>query len=99
MNVEQTGDLKRVVLNVSATERTWLSITSDGRTVFSGVLEPSQTKTLEGKEMTRIRVGNAGGVEVQWNGKPIGPLGPRGQVRVASFTKDNYEILQPKKEY
>ena len=31
-------------------------------------------------------VGNAGGVEISLNGKPIGPIGPRGQVRVVEFT-------------
>jgi cytoskeleton protein RodZ len=87
--------VNRVVLNLSATEKTWLSISSDGKQIFSGVLEPSQTKTLTGLEAAKIRVGNAGGLEVMWNGKPIGPIGPRGQVRVVLLTPDNYQILTP----
>ena len=87
--------VNRVVLNLSATEKTWLSITSDGKKVFSGILEPSQTKTLTGLEAAQMRVGNAGGIEVRWNGKPIGPIGPRGQVRVVLFTPDNFQILPP----
>jgi hypothetical protein len=87
--------MAQVTLSVSATEPTWLSVVSDGKQVFSGVLQPSESKTLEGREAARIKVGNAGGLEVRWNGKPIGPLGPRGQVRVVNFTKDNYEILHP----
>jgi hypothetical protein len=42
-----------------------------------------------------MRVGNAGGLEVRWNGKPIGPIGPRGQVRVVLFTPENFQILEP----
>lgn len=84
-----------VVLNLSATERTWLSITSNGKQIFSGVMEPSQTKTLTGLEGAKILVGNAAGLEVMWNGKPIGPIGPRGQVRVVLFTPENYQILTP----
>lgn len=80
-------------LNLSATETTWLSITSGGKQIFSGVLEPSQTKILTGLEMAQMKVGNAGGIEVQWNGKPVGPIGPRGEVRVVVFTPDNVEIL------
>lgn len=87
--------VNHVVLNLSATEKTWILITSDGKRIFSGILEPSQTKTLTGQEEAKIRVGNAGGLEVLWNGKPIGPIGPRGQVRELLFTPENYKILPP----
>jgi len=87
--------VNHVVLSVSATEKTWLSITSEGKQVFSGILEPSQTKTVTGLEAAKLRVGNAGGLEVRWNGKPIGPIGPRGQVRVVVLTPENFQILQP----
>ncbi len=85
--------INQVVLNLSATEKTWLSITSDGKRLFSGFLEPSQTKTLTGVEAARMTVGNAGGLEVRLNGKPIGPIGKSGQVRVVVFTPDNFEVL------
>lgn len=89
--------VNRVVLNLSATEKTWLSITLDGKRIFSGILEPSQTKTLTGSDVATMKVGNAGGIEVLWNGKSIGPIGPRGQVREVLFTPDNFEIKQPTK--
>ena len=98
VNVTSTTDsdgTNHVVLSLSATEETWLSITSDGKQIFSGILRPSQTKTLTGLEVARMKVGNAGGLEVRWNGKPIGPIGPRGQVRVILFTPDNFQILEP----
>lgn len=80
-------------INVSATEKTWLSVVSDGKRLFSGVLEPSESKTLQGKQSARLLIGNAGGIEVQWNGRSIGPLGSRGQVCTVVFTRDNYHIL------
>jgi cytoskeleton protein RodZ len=91
----QTVDgINQVVLNLSATEKTWLSVTSDGKHLFSGFLEPSQTKTLStGVEAARMTVGNAGGLEVRLNGKPIGPIGKSGQVRVVVFTPDNFQVL------
>jgi Domain of unknown function (DUF4115) len=89
--------VNRVVLNLSATEKTWLSITADGKRIFSGVLEPSQTKTLFGSDIATMKVGNAAGIEVLWNGKSIGPIGPRGQVREVMFTPNNFEIKQPVK--
>jgi cytoskeleton protein RodZ len=90
-----TDGLGRVVLSLSATEKTWLSITSNGKKIFSGILEPSQSKTLTGAENATMKVGNAGGIEVLWNGKPIGPIGPRGQVRTIRFTPENFQILSP----
>ena len=85
--------INQVVLNLSAKEKTWLSITSDGKRLFAGFLEPSQTKTLTGVEAARMTVGNAGGLDVRLNGKPIGPIGKSGQVRVVVFTPDNFEVL------
>jgi len=85
--------INQVVLNVEATEKTWLSITSEGKRVFAGFLEPSQTKTLTGLDAARMTVGNAGGIAVRLNGKPIGPIGKSGQVRVVLFTPGNFEVL------
>jgi cytoskeleton protein RodZ len=98
INVTTSTDpdgVNRVVLTLSATEATWLSISADGKRIFSGVLQPSQTKTLSGADVAQMKVGNAGGIDVMWNGKSIGPIGPRGQVRDVLFTKDNFEIIQP----
>jgi hypothetical protein len=89
-------DMSHVVLNLSATEATWISITSDGKQIFSGMLQPSQTKTVSGLDAAKMKVGNAAGLEVRLNGKAIGPLGARGQVREILFTPgNNYQILEP----
>jgi|SRR5579871_1888782 len=88
----------KLLLDLLAREETWLSVSSDGKQVFSGVLGPNQTKTVAGKEFAKIRVGNAGGLEVKLNGKLIGPLGGRGQVLVVVFTPDNFQIVPPARE-
>ena len=88
--------INKVVVNVSATEKTWLSIVSDGRQIFSGVLEPNQNKTLKSSEVAKLKVGNAGGVEVRLNGKTLPPIGTRGQVREVVLTPDSYQVLPPK---
>ena len=80
-------------VELSAVERTWLSITSDGKETFSGVLETAETKVLEGHQTARIRTGDAGAISFVFNGRAIGTLRPGGQVRTVVFTKDNYQIL------
>jgi cytoskeleton protein RodZ len=82
-------------VEVAAVEATWLSITADNKEIYSGVLEAAKTKALKGHKSALIRTGNAGGVNVLFNGKTIGSLGPRGQARTVVFTRDNYEIIEP----
>ncbi len=86
---------KTILLQVAAVEKTWLSLETDGRNVYSGLLEPTGTKMLEGKDSAKIRTGNAGGLAVTFNGKNLGVLGKRGEVQTVLFTPDRYEILQP----
>lgn len=85
--------VRRIELNLSAKETTWLSITSEGKQIFAGTLYPDQTKTLSGLEVARLKVGNAGGLNIQWNGQEIGPLGESGQVKVVVFTPEGFSIL------
>jgi cytoskeletal protein RodZ len=97
----QTGEASGVVLKLSATERTWLSISSNGKEIFAGVLQPSESKTLTVLDRATMKVGNAGGIDVLWNGKIISPLGTRGQVLTIKITPQDFEIVpppQPKQE-
>jgi cytoskeleton protein RodZ len=82
-------------IQLSALETTWLSVMTDGKEVYEGLLKADESKTLNGRETARIRTGNAGGVEVFFNGRTIGPLGREGQVRTVVFTKNGYEVLEP----
>jgi cytoskeleton protein RodZ len=94
---EAASDFK-VLLDLMAREETWLSVSSDGKPVFSGTLFPNQTKTVEGKQFAQMRVGNAAGLEIRLNGKLLGPLGARGQVLTLLFTPDNVQIVAVQKE-
>lgn len=85
-----------IELSLQAIEATWLSVALDGKPVFSGLLQPNEVKTVDGQEMARLRLGNAGGVQVRWNGREVGPFGARGQVRTVVFTRDKYEVVPPK---
>jgi len=85
-----------VRVDLKAGEDTWISAFADGRRVFSDSLRPQQTKMVEGVGKVRLLIGNAGGVEVSLNGKPIGPIGPRGQVRVVELTPEGFQVVSRK---
>lgn len=89
------GPGSNVSLSLSAIEPTWITITSDGKTVYTGILEPQQSKLLAGKQNVVIKVGNAAGLEVKWNGKAIGKLGDQKQVRTILFTDKDFQIVKP----
>lgn len=91
---EATAEAFRIKL--SAVENTWLSLAADGKEVFKGTLRADETRTLEGYQTARVRTGNAGGLEVVFNGRSLGKLGPEGQMRTVVFTKDSYNVLQPR---
>ena len=53
-----------------------------------------QTMSFDGRESAQIRTANAGGVNIIFNGRALGPLGRRGQSRTFVFTKSGYEVVQ-----
>jgi cytoskeleton protein RodZ len=59
---------------------TWLRIQSDDQPDVEALLQPMQTASWTARRQFKITVGNAGGVEISFNGKPLGTLGASGQV-------------------
>jgi len=80
---EPTGGVRLVI---AAKEAAWLDVWQGEKRIHADVLQPGQTKTFEAPDRLRIRLGNAGGVEIDWNGKAQGAPGPRGQVVVMEYT-------------
>jgi transcriptional regulator with XRE-family HTH domain len=80
-----------------ASEETWISITANGKPVFQGLLQPKDVRLLNGVENARMVIGNAGGIEVQTDGRSIGPIGPSGQVRVVVLTPQGPQIMRTPK--
>ena len=87
------GPAGPVHVELTASEPVWVTARSDGKYAFSGVLEPNETRTLDAAENAEIKVGNAGGMHISLNGKPIGEIGPRGQVRTVQFTSGGFHIV------
>lgn len=81
-----------VYVTLSASEDVWVSAVADGEQRFAAILAADETRIVEAQSGVRLVVGNAGGLSVSLNGKPIGELGPRGQVRVVQLTPGGAEI-------
>lgn len=86
-----------LLLNIEASEPTWIEVTADGKRIFMGVLEAGDKKMISTVQRAKMVVGNAGGIAVSKGGRDIGPIGPRGQVRTVTITPESVEIMGPKK--
>jgi cytoskeleton protein RodZ len=67
-------------LEVIATERSWVSVERDGTPAFRKIMNPGDIQSFNASEKFLIIVGNAGGVTLKLNGKPVKPLGGPGSV-------------------
>ncbi len=68
-------------LEVLATEETWLRIYIDDEKIAQYLLRPGQTMSWQAKNQFKLRLGNAGGLKVVLDGRPLPPLGISGQVK------------------
>ena len=82
-----------VAVRLRAGESCWIMVSVGARQSFVGVLDAGQSKSFEATEPIRVRTGNAGGLSIEWNGKPVGSLGPRGQVRIIEFSPSEFKYL------
>jgi cytoskeletal protein RodZ len=78
-----------LTLELEAHEQTWIKVVADGNAVDPGeVLESGMTRKFTAQTTISISVGNAAGISLKLNDKPIKPLGKSGQVREITITPD-----------
>lgn len=82
-------------VSLTASEDTWVQVWADGKSLIVRVLHANDARTVEALDSVRILTGNAGGLDLAVNGKPAGPIGPRGQVRTVEITSAGVQILVP----
>lgn len=75
----QLGTDRGLVVDARATDRTWIEVWVDGRSILAETVQPGFARTFAAEQQVRMRVGNAAGVQVIVNGQTQGPLGARGQ--------------------
>jgi hypothetical protein len=79
---------KPIRLEIHANQDSWMSVIADGKTMMEGVLPATSTKKFHAKKNIYFTTGNAGGVEVSYNGRPLPPLGTSNEVKSLTFTSE-----------
>lgn len=86
-----TNPSSPIDVKIHANQDSWISITADGKTIMKGTLSAASEKAVRAKEQVIVVLGNAGGVEVSYNGKPVENLGKGQDVKKITFTPTGYE--------
>ncbi|HEY5037647.1 MAG TPA: DUF4115 domain-containing protein, partial [bacterium] len=68
-------------LILKALDKSWVLVTmDDGQSSSEADMDQGEVKTYKALKNFKLKLGNAGGVDVQFNGQPLGILGVQGQV-------------------
>ena len=74
----------------AARAKSWLFVSdASGRTLFSGEIPKGSTRKFTTDVRLDLRVGNAGGVDVQVNGNMLPSIGVNGAVVSVSYGVDS----------
>jgi len=84
-----TGTGVTVIIN-AARDKCWLFVSdASGRTLFSGQISQGAIRSFTSDQRLDIKVGNAGGVDLEVNGKSVAPIGVDGEVVSVSYGVDS----------
>jgi len=78
-----------LVLQVAATERAWVAVDADGKTILQKVMNPNEVENLKAHDSFDVTVGNAQGIVLTLNGETLKPLGRSGEVKSIHLTRED----------
>ncbi|MGM0381376.1 MAG: DUF4115 domain-containing protein [bacterium] len=79
-------------LRVETREKTWLYVIFDGVRSREMMLRPGDTLTWAAEDTIRLRLGNAGGIQLYYRGDPLPLLGQSGEVTDKVITIDDGKL-------
>ncbi len=84
-----------LVLQVAATEPSWVGIDADGKMAMQRVMSPNEIQTFHARRFFDVIAGNAQGIILTLNGETLEPLGHHGEVRKVHLTLQDVKKSQP----
>jgi cytoskeletal protein RodZ len=78
--------IKPVTIIAKYTGQCWTSVTADNKIIYEGTPQAGETLTWTAEQNITIKAGNAGGIDIVYNGQTMGKLGTTGEVIVKTFS-------------
>jgi cytoskeletal protein RodZ len=79
-------------LQLKAVERTWVRFQVDSQPEREILFQPGESALQQGLKQIRLIVGNAGGLDLIFNGKMLQRFGKSGEVVTLTFTPQGVEV-------
>ena len=76
----------------------WTEVKVDGNTVLSETVKAGSSLNWKGNNQVEVTVGNAGAVDITFNGQPQGKMGDVGAVVTKAFVAPNAQPQQPQQQ-
>jgi cytoskeleton protein RodZ len=83
------------VVDVQAHEESWVSYTADGKTHSSELLTAGSERSIPARKEIVLKLGNAGGVDLRFNGKKVNAGGEFGEVKTVTFGPGGVVLSAP----
>ena len=78
-------------LIIEAVNQCWISVNADGRQITSQLLARGDKLPFRAHNQIALIIGNAGGINLRFNGNALRKLGASGEVQKVILTLDNYK--------
>jgi cytoskeleton protein RodZ len=81
-----------LTLQIKAVEETWIALQVDSDFPREMILRAGETLSQRAEDHIKLKIGNAGGVHLIFNGEPLKALGDHGKIVRLSLTRSGYEF-------
>jgi len=88
---------KTFSLQLKAVEETWVRLQVDDQSEKEMTFKAGEGISVQASNRIRIIIGNAGGLDLILNGKPLDKFGKSGEVLTLLFTSQGVEVKRPEK--
>ncbi len=88
----ETAPPERLEINVKAVEKTWLYVIFDGMGKREMLLQPGESVSWVADETISLRLGNAAGIRLFYDGIELPPLGRSGEVLDKVISRENGDL-------
>jgi cytoskeletal protein RodZ len=88
-----TAAAEPITIVIRAREDCWLTLTSDGKPVFEGMLTAGGVKKISAQHGAVVKAGNVGAVDISFNGNKVPTDGQAGQVKSFSFDESGLSTV------
>ncbi|WP_094607545.1 Cytoskeleton protein RodZ [Sporomusa silvacetica DSM 10669] len=86
-SVTPTNPAAKVIVTAKYSAQCWTQIIADGKEIYEGTPKSGESITWEAANKLSVKFGNAGVVDLVYNGSPVGKIGGNGEVVVKTFTQ------------